>query len=438
MKPWLSALALLLALGGCVMRPEGEQDERDRAAAAGAFYRQPFAERELPPLTTDASLSVLLAHAERANGELEASWQQWLMALERVPQASTQRSTAMVGIEHTLDGGAALDRTVFQLMSDTMNNIMWPGRMADEGRAALAAARTAAAAFDRQRLQLQAEVAAGYHELALRDEEIRIQERLRAVLAVQVPSLAARVRAGSGSQRELLAAQIALDRVDAELAALRLGRPALQAALLARIGARPDAVELRPPLAALQPLQPGEQEFVLGALEQNPMLRERTAEVAAGEADVVAATWERVPMFSLRGEIMGDGAQLIGGAFTLPWLRGTAIEAAIREAEAAAAAAGARRRQAAHDAGAAVTAELAGLDAAAAEAEVLRGRLLPKLQQSVVVARASWSAGGGDFAAVVEAQAMLLEVERQLARLAAAHSIGRARLQELVGGAPRD
>ena len=59
MKP--VPMVLALALAGCVMRPEGEQAERDRVAAAGVAFHKPFADRELPELAQGATLSTFLA-----------------------------------------------------------------------------------------------------------------------------------------------------------------------------------------------------------------------------------------------------------------------------------------------------------------------------------------------------------------------------------------
>ena len=127
----LGALAVVaFATAGCVVHPDGEREERDRASAAGVAYARPFAERELPELPPDAPLATFVARAEAANGGLEAAWQRWRAALERVPQDGSQPTTAMVGLQHTLDGGAALDRTVLSVLSDAMRNVLWPGRVA--------------------------------------------------------------------------------------------------------------------------------------------------------------------------------------------------------------------------------------------------------------------------------------------------------------------
>ena len=431
MKP--VPMVLALALAGCVMRPEGEQAERDRVAAAGVAFHKPFADRGLPDLS-QGTLSTFLAHAEQANGALEAAFHAWEAALEKVPQASTQATTAMVGLEHTLDGGSALDRTALLLMNNTMAMILWPGRLEAQGEAALADARVAGTAFVRERLRLQTQVSDAYYALALRDEELALLDRLERLLAVQVPSVAARVRAGSAMQAELLAAEVARDRVRAERAKLAGERPALEAALRALVGVGGDANVPKPVLPPLTSLQPVERDVIESVLANNAEVEMQRLEHAAAMAEVTMAEWERVPEFSLSATVMGTMSQTLGAAMTLPWLRGTAIEGAVRETEARGRAADALRRQAGFDATAMAVRELAMLAAVEAEHAVLAESLLPRLRQMGDVARAAWTAGGGRLPEWVAATAMALETETALARLRREHSLARARLQELLGG----
>ncbi len=432
MRPFLLSLLLLSA---CVVRPEGEPAERDRALAAGTHYAKPFAEREVEALGPEAPLHAFLAHAERQNGALEAAWFRWLAALEQVPQASTQPTTAMLGVEHTLDGGAALDRTALLLMSDAMRNLLWPGRLAAQGEAALAEARVAGARFVQERLRLQTAVVTAYQALALRDHEIAVMERIAAVLSVQVPSVAARVQAGQGMQMELLQAQVALDRVRADLQRMQAERPGLLAALRALCGAGPELLDVRAVLAELAPLRLAETALVESALRDNPELAMRREEVAARLAAVTAAEWERVPEFSLRGAVMGSVNQTLGVAMSLPWLRSTAIDAAVRQAEASVRGAEALRRQAGNDAVAMVLGEAALLQGLEAEHAVLVASVLPRLRQMAEVGKANWAAGGGTFGDWASALVMELEVERAVLGLRRDHAVGRARLAEALGGA---
>jgi len=419
------------ALAACSVQPPGEAEERARLEAAGWAYRQALWARPWPVLSAAAPLSVYLAHAELGNGDLEAAYARWRAAFQRVPQAGTQPTTAMLGLEHRLDGGAALERTALMLMSDAMNNLLLPGALEARAAAALAAARTRAAEFDAERLRLQTRVTAAFLALAQRDAEVRLVEGLHRVLAVAVPAAAARVGSGGGSQAELLRASVALDRTEADLARLRGGRPALLAALAVPVGTRLEAAS--PALPEIVPLRAAEASVVGTALLRNPDLERRRREADAAFARLRAAAWGRVPEFSLRSVLSGDGAVDLALAWTLPFLRGNAVEASIREAAAEADAAQALRRQGANDAVAAAVAAHAEASAAEREAEVLTGSLLPRLRQTVDVERARWSVGAGTFLAWVEAQVGVVDAEASLLRLRAAHALARARLQEALG-----
>ncbi|MCC6783015.1 MAG: TolC family protein [Planctomycetes bacterium] len=426
----------LLMLAACAVSPAGEQEARDAAEAAGAAYATPFESRPLPAPGAGTTLAELLALAASRHGELEARWQEWRAALEEITQAGMQPTTAMLGVEHELDGGAALDRTALTLMSDAMDNLVWPGRLESKAAAALARAKVAARAFDAERLALQRRVAEAWHALAQGDAELALLERLRALLAIAVPSIDARVLGGAATQDEALRARAALERLDAERARLRETRPARLAALAALLATDTPLAALQPQLAELAPLRGEELALFAGLPAGNPALALRDEELAAAAAEIEARTWDRVPQFALGAMLRGDGVASLSGALTLPFLRGGAIEAAVRQAEAEHAAALVRRRQAGFDELAGLHAELAGLRALEAEYAILARDLLPSLRRLAELARTRWSAGMGPFTDAASAAADVIDVERALARLRAEHAAGRARLAERIGTLP--
>lgn len=189
-------------------------------------------------------------------------------------------------------------------------------------------------------------------------------------------------------------------------------------------------------LAAIHPLRDAEHELVARALAHDPSLALRRAELEASRHAIVVREWERVPSFALGGTAMGSGAVDLSAALTLPFLRGTAIEASIRQAEAELRAAEALLRQSSNDATANVLANLAGLRALEAEALVFRDALLPRLFAVQGIARANWSIGGGELSTFAESLTASIEVERALVRSRARHAIARARLAEQLGRLP--
>jgi len=422
------------ALAACSVHVEGEQQERQAAAAASRNYDTPFEERGVSALRPDAPLADWLAHAEQRHGGLEAKWHEWIAAIEGVPQAATQDTQPMLGIEHTLDGGAALDRTGLMLMTDTMANFVAPGRLGDRGLAALSRARSAGAAFVSARLQLQADVTERFTALALRDREIALQERLVAATDVVRASAAARASAGLAAQRETILVEASRRRADARLQRLRAERPALLAALLAIAGADANSVpDARPSLPAMASLRKDEKDAIDCALAHNPALREAKAAHDAALAQLAADEWERIPQFSLRSLLMGDGSAMLQPAMTLPFFRSHAIDALLRQRESEVAAAAALLRQAERDAVAELAARERELAAVAAEHDLLRRDVLPLLESAVELARREWAAGQGGLDAWLDAATAQLELDRELAELQATATIARAHAQHALG-----
>lgn len=436
----VTALPFLLALfslfAACSVAIDGEDAERDRATAIGTRYEKPFEERELPPLADDSDLAAYIAHAEVSNGELEAAFHEWLAAIEDVPQAATQDTTAMLGLEHTLDGGSALDRTGLMLMTDTMANWMFPGRLRDRGNAALSRARTAGAAFTTRRLALQSEIAERYVELWMRDREIALQERLASSLAMAAASARAEVENGQGSQRESTAMQASVLQQSANLAQLRTSRTALVARLLAATGSSlSTGLDPRPSLPDPQPLRTAEQAALDAAIARNPALQQARASHEAALLQITADEWEHTPQFSLRSLVMLDGSALIQPAMTLPFLRDHAISAKLRQTQSTANAANAMLRKAALDAAAAIVAERAIHEAAVAEFSVLAESVLPQLVRTATVARAEWTSGRARLREWLEVNDAATAVELELVRLRGTAAIARARLHEAMGEA---
>jgi len=425
--------SLWLVAAACTVHPPGEDEERARAAAAGAAWQRPFAERPRPVLRADSPLEEYMAFAEQQNGDFEAAYHKWVAALEQVPQDGTQPTTAAVGLVHRFDGGSALDRTGLSLASDAMNNLVAPGRLGSQAMAALERARVAAAEFDRSRLRLQREVAEAFYALAGHDGELELMLQQRILLDGALPGISARVQAGTASGTELLMAQIALDRVDAERERMHIGRPALLAALRRAIGADAAFADATPALPPLEPVRATEQAFVDEALAHNPDLAVRVAEHAAALAEVASREWRNVPELSLASVLTGDGAFQLAGAVTLPFLRSAAIDGAIAQAGALARAAEALRRQAGTDATAQALAGLAALRGQEQEATVLQERLLPHIRQLVDLARSEWTAGTGAYSVLTDAEAQALDAQRALLRVRAEHAVGRARLREATG-----
>src|SRR6187455_1237337 len=99
MSPIHSRILLLLggalAFAGCVLAPEGLDDEQQALAHEDREWSMPVAERTLPELPGEPAVDDLLRRAELANPELERAWQDWRAALARVVVESSWPDTSL-------------------------------------------------------------------------------------------------------------------------------------------------------------------------------------------------------------------------------------------------------------------------------------------------------------------------------------------------------
>jgi outer membrane protein TolC len=428
-----TALVLLLC-SGCTVLPEGFDEELAAADAAAENFAQAGGE-PLPPLHADSPLDDWLQHTQRHNATLRAAFHTWSAALQEIPQAATQDTTAMLGLEHRLDGGDALARSGLMLMSDAMANLLLPGRLEDRGRAALERARIAAREFDAERQRLLASVAERYYALALRDAQLALLDELIAIVEVGLPSLTAGLQSGTIGQSALLETEAGLLQLQGERDRLQSDRGALVAALLqiAQVPEPDSGIRAALPEIAAEPTDLSV--WLQTALTDNPNLAVRHQRHVARLAELAAAEWQRTPTFSLQGLLMGDGALRLGSALTLPWLRDRAIQASLDQAAARGRAAEAMRQQAEVDAIAAVTMRLAEMQAAASEHRTLAELVAPRLAQNVDIEQTRWSTGQATAAQWLRAESLRITNARALVDLQHRHAVARAGLWLAAGRA---
>ncbi|HEX9046869.1 MAG TPA: TolC family protein, partial [Verrucomicrobiae bacterium] len=260
------------------------------------------------------------------------------------------------------------------------------------------------------------------------------------VLLASLESLArSQNEVGRATLQDVLKAQIEQEQLRTDTANLEDSRRLLLAQFKAALGLPAAASDPPvPPAPSFSESQSDDEALFAAALQQNPRLREMTAEIQVAEAQIRMARKERVPDFSAGGEVDLKGNPLIWNpqfSLTLPIWRDK-LHAELAGAQQARRAAQAR-----------LTAEQINLAADFAEQtymvreadrllELLRSRLLPRARQSLEVARAAYRSSQVDFLNVIDAERALLSF--QLAEIAAQsqREIARAQLRLMIAGAP--
>ena len=412
-----SVLCLFVALAaGCAIHPEGESEERDRAAAALSAMDQATDPAALP---ADPSLSDYLGAAFHADAGLRSRYWEWRAAIERIPQVASPPNPALsfdwlFSDEHM----KAWDRTTLGLSNDPMTNIQLPSKLEVAGQQALEEARAAGERFEAAKFKLQSDVIALYVDLALHAEMMRTQQDTVELLSLAAQQTSSRLVTGGGSD-EVLRAQDELAVARNELETLHAQIPILVARMNALLGRDPGAaVPLPRSMPEPRPLPARDDELLALAAERSPELAALARQVAGREDALELARQARIPDFGLDLSITGNESRMFGGMLTLP-LRDEAIEAGIEQALAELEAARAAQQQYSRDLAASVILDLTVLRSTERQAALFRESLVPHAELLARTSSASFAAGRVGLADLIMAQRSLLGARLTLLELTA-------------------
>ena len=302
-------------------------------------------------------------------------------------------------------------------------------------RGAEADARRERASADRVALDVELDAAGAFWMLAQVRESARIVAQQYALADQLVAAATARYSTNTGTQSDVLRAQIEVARLDAErraLAAEARGAEVMLNAALARV---PDAPI--PVLEATVPeVVPAGPDAIARAAIRRPELRAGRAEVERAEAGVRVMRSMYAPMAMIRtGPAYtmeaGSGWMLMVGV-TIPIWRGK-LRAGVAEAtsmvEMANADLDAMRRMVDGQARGARETVIAARERFVA----LRDAIVPRAEQAIAPTIAAYASGQVPLVSVIEAAQTLWSLQRELAVARAELGVAWARLARASG-----
>ncbi len=414
LTPVCAVSFVLAVVAGCALRPAGEREQRRALEAAAAAWEAPTP----PALPEKPTADDYLQHAFYANAELRARYWQWYAAVEQIPQdASWPGIAVQFSYMFSKENMKRWDRTTLAMSNDPMSGVPLPSKLAAAGRRALEEARAAAARFEKAKFILQGKVLSEYYGLALLAESIRIRAQDAALLKVVVELAATRVKAGTATQADLLAAQTELDLARNDLETLRARVPALAARLNALVG-RPAAapVPLPEALPEPRPLPVSDDAVIRFGSERSSELAALAHEVAGSQEALHIARQRYLPDFGLMASITGNVEKMLGVMLMLP-TQLEAIKAGIAQARANLYAAEAARVQYERDLAASFTLNLYILRNNERQMELLEKTILPRAEQAAAVAQTAYANNKLTFGEMLGFVRTLLDVRLVIAEL---------------------
>jgi outer membrane protein TolC len=434
----LVLIVALLAGAGCVGSSGAQRVEEaqasDRPTPDAGNRAEPGG--ALPDLEGEPTLSDYLKYAELTNPGLRAAYDQWLAALEQVPQAKSLPDPQIEAVE------ALAGPQQWSLM--LAQGFPWFGTLSLRGKMAVHGASAARAEYESARLMLAYEITIGYCEyyylaraVAVTQENVELLGELESVAREEYA-------AGTAPHAAVVRAQVELARLNDRLRTLEEGgRPAV-ARLNAALNRPADAPLPWPtgiPEGDALPVRERLRELLV---EGNPELKALEFAAAKAQAALALARKQRYPDIMLGVTYMSSDETMTGSgdsgenpvmamvSVNLPiWGRkyGAAerearfgLDAALRQREEKANALVSRLEMAAY-----------GVEDAERKIKLYSETLIPQAQQAMKVTQQAFTAGDASFLDLIDSQRTLLDVQLEHERALVDRAEGLAEVEMLVG-----
>lgn len=412
------SLITAILLAGCTIHPQGENQQRQAALAAGKPFSRSIEHR--PPLPDHPTADDLVHYALLTNADLEQRYWEWRSAIEQIPQDGTQPTNLSLSAGTTISHGAlSFDRTTVTVGNDPMADIVWPNKISTAARRALETARAVGLRFQQAKYALRDKVLSAYDDYALTAELLRLEQANAELLQTAATVTEARNRTGAAGQQDLLKARNELDLSRNDIAHLQSQLPAQRAVLNALLNRDPAAVLPIPTeLPASGPVPYSDEQLLVMAAKQNPELAALARDIQSRQASITLAQLQYLPDFSLSASTDLSGiTQTLMGMVTVPLLRYQAINAAIAQAQANLRASEAMRRQTHNDLNARIVMDLAMIHDADRQLDLLNQTILPRARQIIIITRSSYESGRATLLDLLDAQRSLISIQRLAANL---------------------
>ena len=400
-------------------------------------------EAAAPTLSATASPDDFVRYALYHSPAVEAAYQRWLAAAERLPQARALP-------DPRLNVGFFLDEVETrtgpqQARVGVSQSFPWPGLLTGREDAAAYGARAAWRRFEAERLAVTERVVEALHELAYLDAAVEITRENLDLLGSFEEVVRARYRVGAGSHPGLVHVQVELGQLENRLMQLQAMRPVYVAELNAALNRPSDA-----DVAAIAEL-PGRVVSIDGpalaevARNANPTLLALDEQADEQRVRTDVARLEGRPDFMVgldyivTDEAMnnsipesGDDPILLSFGITLPLWR-EKYDAGVREATARRLAVSHERADAANRVAAAIQRAWFEHTDADRRVRLYEQTLIPKAEESLRASLAGFRTGETSFLDLLDTERTLLEFAVATERARADRGQTLARLNRLVG-----
>lgn len=424
---------LAVALSGCVLKPRDSANtakKLDEVAKRQGYETDRIARSALPELTSAPTWQQVLHRAMLANGDLEASYHEWAMAVQRIDQAGSWPDQPVeLGFDYMLSGGRmkAFDRTT--VSAGLMNASSMPNKVYESAKVAWRDAQRAGERFGGAKFTLQRQVLQAWADFALQAERVRIQQENIGLLRLVAGTAGSRVRAG-GAQQEQLRADVSLKLAENEIATARSELDRQRASLNGML--RRGVDEPLTPSAEPRDVDLSDDDWLAAGVANNAELAALGFDEQARRSAIVRARLEYLPAINPMAAFTGSVSQSVGAAIVLPtqWQK---IGAMVKEARSDLRRVQATFAQASADRTSRFTAALISMRDAERRARLFQDDVLPLAERTVELSRQGYASGTVGFLELIDSQRTLFDTRLLLAEARTLREKMLAELEELAG-----
>jgi len=440
--------SLLVLAAGCAGPTEREAREslaRMEQQYAASDTVSAEAAGPLPALDREAALSGCLAYAALNNAGLEAAFNHWKAALERVPQARAlpdPRFTYRYYIEEVET------RVGPQRQGYSLSQIFpWFGKLSLRGGVALEAAEAARERYEAEKLALFYRVKNAYYEYYYLARSIAVVRENRDLLKYLEGVVRRRYTAAAAGHPDVIRVQVELGKLDDHLRTLQDLQGPFVADLNAAMNRPMDAPIPWPTEAPHERAEVTDEEALAWLAEASPELKALEHEIAGRREAVKLAKREYFPDVTVGVDYVDTASALMPGtrdsgkdpviamvSVNIPlWVEKYA--AGVREAEAQYWAALHGKVERANTLSARAKMVLYRFRDAQRKMDLYGDTLLPKARESLKATETAFRAGRASFTDLVDAERVFLEFQLSNERALASYAQRLAELEMLVGRA---
>ena len=442
----LSVLSLAGTLViGCASLEERKAFEEHAAAARTSYVSadRSYGRQDLPVLNEESALSDYLAYAALNNPGLEATFNRWKAALERIPQARSLPDPRFnyayfIREVETRVGPQELKVGIAQMFP-------WFGKLELRGDIALEAANAERQRYEAAKLKLFHRVKKAYYEyyyfgraMSITEENVQLLSDLEAVARTKYT-------AGAPTYAAMIKAQVELGKLEDRLLTLRDIVSPVVAELNAAMNRRSNAPIPVPQAIPEDDVAFSNEQLFASLKEGNPELRAADFMAAKDKAAIDLAKKDRFPDITVGLEYIDTDSALMPDtrdsskdpvvgmlSINLPIWRDK-YRAAEREARARYEAALTEREDRENNLVAKLQMALYGFREAERKIDLYRDALIPKANQSFEVTQQAYETGKADFLDLIDAQRVLLEFKLSHERALSNRAQKLAEIEMLVG-----